>query len=986
LAQEKVRVYALAKMLNVESKALLDICQELGYDVKNQLSGLDPDQRDAIEQRVKRGGGGGTATLAPPKATAAPLVDPAKKIKNLDSRVVRPLPPQGRPIPSPAPVPPAPPPPAAATPPTQAPSPAPVAPTKPPAAATPPPAAPVTPPAAARPPVAPAARPTPPPVQPPPAARPTAPVPLAVSAPAAALPPQAPPKAPETRTPPTPAAAESGPRPPEAGAPKPPTVAPPPGRPRDLNQPRTDGGARRPRPAPRIGGGNIFVAKPPPPLKAQQPKEPPKAQQPKEPVAQKPVGRLPEGYVPGKGPINIKDLLNKPVTPAVPVTDVDDDEANKGKKKGPTGVVGRDQRHKERAQRQAERKGRENEKRNLLPGEEDEDRATRIKRKIQQKQRRGTLPPKSAKVVVTLPVTVRALSEAMGVRAPELLFKLRDHGINTMNINSSIEPEVAQLLALDYGRELEIKKPLDAEELLLESLRTPDNPDDLVSRAPVVTIMGHVDHGKTSLLDKIRQSNVVATEAGGITQVIRAWRVEHGGKPVTFLDTPGHEAFTKMRARGAHVTDIAVIVVAADDGVMPQTEEAINHARAAGVSLVVAINKVDLPNANINKTRQQLYSLNVLPDNMGGDTPFVETSAATGKGIDELLDTLSLVAELKELKANPKKPAEGTCLEAKLDPQEGVQATLLVQSGTLRAGDILLCGATYGRVRAMYDDLGRPIEEAGPSVPVRITGLDAVPNADDTFQVVPDLVTAREIADKRGEKLHEAATTKRTPLSLDSLAEQKVAELKVILKADFRGSVEAIRKELEKLQHEEVRVRVLHTGIGAITESDVQLALTSPQDTMVVGFNVVPDDRALTMAEERGIQVREYNIIYKLTDDVRSALEGKLKPREEVIHLGRAVVRETFKISRVGTIAGCYVTQGTLERSAKVRVIREGVVIYPPPDKSAGLESLKRFKEDVREVQQGYECGLKVAGYDDVKVGDVIEAYRIEQVQRTLEK
>jgi translation initiation factor IF-2 len=286
----------------------------------------------------------------------------------------------------------------------------------------------------------------------------------------------------------------------------------------------------------------------------------------------------------------------------------------------------------------------------------------------------------------------------------------------------------------------------------------------------------------------------------------------------------------------------------------------------------------------------------------------------------------------------------------------------------------------------MYDDLGRPAEEAGPSVPVRITGLDSVPNADDTFNVVPDLVVARQIAEKRGEKQHEAATAKRTPMSLESLTELKVTELKVILKADFRGSVEAIRKELEKLHHEEVRVRVLHTGIGAITESDVQLALTSPADTMVVGFNVVPDDRALTMAEERGVKIREYNIIYKLTDDVRAALEGKLKPREEIIHLGRAVVRDTFKISRVGTIAGCYVTQGTIERSAKVRVIREGAVIYPPPDKSAGLESLKRFKEDVREVQQGYECGLKVAGYDDVKVGDVVEAYRIEQVQRTLDK
>ncbi|HKI35828.1 MAG TPA: translation initiation factor IF-2 [Gemmataceae bacterium] len=1026
MAQEKVRVYALAKMLNLESKALLDICQELGYDVKNQLSGLDPDQREAIELRLKRGQGGGTAVLAPPKAAAPPVVA-EKKVKVLDARVRPPQ--QGRPIsiPSPPAQPAAPAVPAAAAPapvvpatalaPAATPAPAaeaPKAPAVPPSVAPPaptvaaPPSPPAAPPSAAAaakpleaPPTPTAARPTAPVPMPPttrspvtpatPSPKPTAPAPPAppaVTAPAATVPPPTPPRSPEPRMPqtPVPAPPEGGPRLPEGGGAKPPPAINPGGRPRDLNQPRPDSGQRRPRPQPRVGGF-VIAPRPTPPLKAPQPKAEEKKQQP----VQKPIREIPrELQQPGKALIDIKQLLKGPVvTPAAPVVEDEDDEANKGKKKIPTGVVGRDQRHQDRAKRQLERKGRENEKRALLPGEEQEDartRAERLKRRIKEKQRRGTLPPKSSKVVVTVPITVRSLSEAMGVRSAELLFKLRDHGINANNLNLTIEPEMAEMLALDLGRELEIKRPLDAEEQLLASLKAPDNPEDLVLRAPIVTIMGHVDHGKTSLLDKIRQSNVAATEAGGITQVIRAWRVEHGGKPVTFLDTPGHEAFTKMRARGANVTDVAVIVVAADDGVMPQTEEAINHARAAGVSLVVAINKVDLPNANLNKTRQQLYSLNVLPDNMGGDTPFVETSAATGKGIDELLDTLSLVAELKELKANPKKPAEGTCLEAKLDPQEGVQATLLVQSGTLRTGDQLLCGATYGRVRAMYDDLGRPIEEAGPSVPVRITGLDEVPNADDTFQVVPDLVVARGIAEKRSEKLHDAATPRNKPLSLESLAELKVTELKVILKADFRGSVEAIRKELEKLHHEEVRVRVLHAGIGAITESDIQLALTSPQETMVVGFNVVPDDRALAMAEERGIKIREYNIIYKLTDDVRAALEGKLKPREETIHLGRAVVRQTFKVSRAGTIAGCYITQGTLERSAKVRVIREGVVIYPPPDRTAGLESLKRFKEDVREVREGFECGMKVAGYDDIKVGDVIEAYRIEQVQRTLEK
>jgi translation initiation factor IF-2 len=364
--------------------------------------------------------------------------------------------------------------------------------------------------------------------------------------------------------------------------------------------------------------------------------------------------------------------------------------------------------------------------------------------------------------------------------------------------------------------------------------------------------------------------------------------------------------------------------------------------------------------------------------------PFVHTSAATGKGIDELLETLSVVAELKELKANPNKAASGTCLEAYLDEGEGVLATLLVREGTLRRGDIILCGASYGRVRAMYDDLGRPLQEAGPSVPVRVTGLDDVPNADDPFVVAPELSIAREISEKRKGKAQEAALRPRQVLGLDSIGEQKITELKVILKAEARGSIEAIRKELEKLHHDEVRVRLLHAAIGGITTNDVSLALTSPEDTLVLGFNVVPDDQARALAEERGIEIRQYDIIYKLTDDIRSALEGKLKPREEVVHLGRAVVRETFRISRVGTIAGCYVTQGVIERSAKVRIIRSGVVIYPPADRTVGLESLKRFKEDAREVREGFECGLKVAGYDDIKVDDVIEAYRVDQVQRTL--
>jgi translation initiation factor IF-2 len=772
----------------------------------------------------------------------------------------------------------------------------------------------------------------------------------------------------------------------------------------DLSRP---GGSRPPERRPPGGRDrrpNLgpVVAKPPqaikPFVKQPEPKQPPKE-------GPRKIAEIPAELLNTGGQVTIRDVLSKVqeqqtgrggAATAPPDVDIpDDEEGGDGKKprRIGTGVVGRDARHKVRAERQQQRKKSDAPELKTVRSlggvaviDEEERRRGRRHDRIR-KLKKGPQPRKG-KVPIQLPITVRSLSEAIGVRVNDLIKKLMDTGM-MVTINSTVEPEVAETLALENGCELDVKRQLDAEDKVLAEQQKPDRPEDLVPRAPVVTIMGHVDHGKTSLLDQIRgmyglQSDVVSTEAGGITQVLRAWRVEKDGKPVTFLDTPGHEAFTKMRARGANVTDIAVIVVAADDGVMPQTEEAISHAKAAAVKVVVAINKVDLPNANLNKTRQQLYSLDVLPDNMGGDTPFVETSAATGKGIDDLLEAISIVAELEDLKANPNKPASGTCLEAYLSEEEGVLATLLVQDGTLRHGDVVVCGASYGRVRAMYNDLGRPIEEAGPSVPVRITGLDVVPNADDTFLAVPDLAVAREVAEKRKDRQQEAALVGRKPLALEDLTAARIAELKVILKAEARGSIEAIRKELEKLQHEEVRVRVLHAAIGGITESDVQLALTSPQDTLILGFNVVPDDRARALAEERGISIRQYNIIYQLTDDVRSALEGKLKPREEVIHLGRAVVRETFKISRVGTIAGCYVTQGTIERNAKVRVIRSGVVVYPPADRTVGLESLKRFKEDVREVREGFECGLKVAGYDDVKVDDVIEAYRVEQVQRTL--
>jgi translation initiation factor IF-2 len=992
LQTEKVRVYHLAHELNMESKELLDLCRQHGLDVKNQLSTLNPEQRDAILALVRNKG----AAAVAPKAPTVPPVLPPKHVPNLTGQrpAVLPSRPQAKREPE------------VVTPPPAAPpsseKPIPAVPTAAPTA-----------PAVKTPEPHPAVRvPEPPPVvtPPPPVVRPSESIPAAAKAPEAPRapdktpPPPAHPSAPRTQEPPAAPAPIRPPTLPSVGGPRTVRTLTPGGqRPNDgtgsrgpLGRGRVPGSGGRPTP---IAGGYRVAT--PPPQKTIRPIE---KKEPPVPTGPRKISEIPQEILNRDGPVKMEDIQrainqqNKPAAKLGPVTVVpddiiDDEEGADGKKKGaaakrgPGGVPGRDARHNQRNARQEQRKTKaEVELKGGRAGtllSDDDNPRVRLKPK---KQRvKGPTQPRVGKVPIDMPITVRSLSAAIGKRSGELLFKLMEHGAPpTITINSLIEPDMAEAMALEAGCELDIKHPSDAELRFVEEARKPDQPEDLLPRAPIVTIMGHVDHGKTSLLDKIRKSNVVDTEAGGITQVIRAWRVDHGGRPVTFLDTPGHEAFTKMRARGANVTDIAVIVVAADDGVMPQTEEAVSHAKAAGVSIVVAINKVDLPNANVKKTEQQLYGLGLIPDTMGGDVPFIYTSAATGKGVEELLDMLSVVAELRELKANPNKPATGTCLEAKLSEEEGVYATLLIREGTLRRGDVILVGAAYGRVRALYNDLGRPIEEAGPSVPVQITGLDEVPNADDPFLVVPDLSEAREIAENRKARNQAAALVPHKTMRLEDLAQAKVAELKVILKAEARGSIEAIRKELEKLRHDEVVVRVLHAAIGGITESDVQLALTSPADTLILGFNVVPDDRAQALAEERGVQIRQYNIIYKLTDDVRAALEGKLKPREDVIHLGRAVVRETFRISRTGTIAGCHVTQGVIERSAKVRVIRSGVVVYPPADRTVGLESLKRFKEDVREVREGYECGLKVAGYDDIKVDDIIEAYRIEQVMRTL--
>ena len=1015
MPKEKVRVYSLARKLNMESKDLLDLCRSHGLDLKNQLSSLDPDQCDLIEQLVKKG----PPKQAPktPQPSAPPFKSPFKDKKPIEdlagkrSAKADPAPPPVEPKREVADSSPKAKPKQEQVPAKTEPKPEPEPVEKTQEEVTP---AKVT-----------TKEEIPAEPEPVTTEETQADEPIVAETRSESVPVESPeikeqedltvdtPTAPKNDSPKEPEVSEEPEKPGTAAEETQPAYAPesPLQNPQSgsgysskvpsLNKKKIQdlgGGSKssgsKPKPKPKPAPTPYKIS-PPPPIRSKFKGSEPK--KPQETPTQKPIATFDKDLMQEakNKVIRPEQLLgkdNKEKADTFVDGEADDDgRQGKGKGKGKGGAKGSPV--DDRKQRKANREERARRRKNsqsavIVDGKvvetDDESRHRGHRPKKVKKAAPG--PIKKDKIIMELPITVRSLSEQLGIKSVPLLFKLKDYGLPaSMSINSEIDVEIAEEIALENGTLLEIKRSLDAEDHLLAGFDVPDEEKDLLPRAPVVTVMGHVDHGKTSLLDQIRRTNVVSTEAGGITQVIRAWRVDHGGHPITFLDTPGHEAFTKMRARGAQVTDIAVIVVAADDGIMPQTEEAIDHAKAAGVSLVIAINKVDLPNANVDKTRQQLYSKEILPDNMGGDTPFVETSASTGKGIDELLDSISLVAELKELKANPNRPGMGICLEAELTEGEGVLATLLVQNGTLRKGDVILCGPAYGRIRQMYDSLGTAIEEAGPSMPVRITGLDTVPNADDQFNVADDLSTAREISEKRKSQSQEAALAPKVSFDLAMLSAQDMAELKVIIKADFRGSIEAIRKELEKLKHEEVSVKILRAATGGISESDVDLALTSPEDTVIVGFNVVPDDRAKNSAEEKGISLRLYNVIYELTNDIKAALEGKLKPRQEVINLGRAVVRNTFKISRVGTIAGCYVTQGIIKRSAKVRLIREGVIIYPPAEKTVGLDSLKRFKDDASEVREGFECGLKIVGYDDVKVGDVIEAYRVEEIQRTLD-
>ena len=576
---------------------------------------------------------------------------------------------------------------------------------------------------------------------------------------------------------------------------------------------------------------------------------------------------------------------------------------------------------------------------------------------------------------ITIPdkISVRDLGNSLEVEPVKIIKKLIDYGL-MVNINAEIDFELAKKLAGEFGFKA-VEEQKDGKSLSKEE--ECDKPEDLKPRPPVVTVMGHVDHGKTSLLDAIRETNITKREAGGITQHIGASEVEINGKKIVFLDTPGHEAFTTLRARGAQVTDIAILVVAADDGVMPQTIEAVNHAKAAGVPIIVAVNKIDKATANPDRVKQQL-SEDLIPEEWGGDTIFVNVSAKTKVGIDQLLEMVTLVAEMAELKANYTCKASGVIIESKLDKGRGPIATVLVQRGTLKVGDDIVAGVAFGRVRALFNSQGKRIKEAGPSIPVEVLGLSEVPTAGDILRAVSSEREAKAIAEEQVNRQRESEFATSKKISLQQLYERlqkgEVKELNLIIKADVQGSIEALKQSLEKCSTNEVEVRIIHGAVGAVTESDVMLA--SASDAIIIGFNVRPDSNARKLAEKEQIDIRTYRIIYDVVDDIKAAMKGMLEPEYEEVVLGRAEVRALFKVPGVGVVAGCFVTEGKVTRNSKVRVIREGIVVY-----EGKIASLKRFKDDIREVVSGYECGIGIEKFNDIKEQDVLEAFIDRPVQ-----
>ncbi len=942
----KIRIFALAKELGIDSKDLIEHCNAAGIKLKNSpLASISPEERDRVLQQMKKGSPSAVAAPATEDVQMTPFArDPmrdAGKIRSIKPVVSRP--------------------PLARDRGTVAVEVAPEAP-------------------------APEARPAvdteiSPPVEMPP---PT----VAASSALVEEPPASPPNAggPLRRTAPGAAPEEASPALAPESAPRTAT----PMRPDDYIAP--GGGAR--------AGSSIREMKPRGSIVDEQgqqrrPKAKPKPALPS--IAAPPNYRAPVNRTNKKeeAPAQKPDI---PLSPDIfgensPLRDHLNKNAEqkkrrkKGDEPGPPGAVsstsfiGEEEDKDKRAAVVGPRDRRENWKRSQDRGEPE-----RKKRPIRFRQR-GRTEPVSLKTAAELvpPITMRSLSEALGRPAKDLMRILFERGEMT-TINQTLSEETALELAMEIGVDLTIRKAKDLEQELVEETEAPEAPENLVDRPPIVTILGHVDHGKTTLLDKIRSANVAAGEAGGITQHIAAYQVEHGGKKITFVDTPGHAAFSEMRARGANLTDIVVLVVAADDGVMPQTVECISHARAANVPMIVALNKSDLPQATEQKVQRILQDLatnHVQPTEWGGETDVIRTSGVTGRGIDDLLETILLSTEMRGLKVNPDRPAVGVCLEAFRDEGRGVLAWFVVQKGTLRVGDIVLCGEAEGRIRAIYDDHDRPIESAGPSAPVKVAGLDSMPGAGDRFSVMHDIEQARAMVQERRQRGRAATLSGRDrPRSMEDILsaarDGSVQDLPLIIKADSQGSIEALRSEIGKFTHPEVRVQIVHEGVGGVNESDVSLAEAS--HAIIIAFHVVPEERARALAERVGVDIKRYDIIYEVTETIRLSLEGLLLPERKQVMTGRALVLKTFQISRLGTIAGCRVLSGTIERSNRISVSRDQTVLN-----TYEIASLKRGKDDAREVREGMECGIRLEGFNDIKEGDLLEGYRVDEIKRKLE-
>lgn len=929
---QKIRIFALAKELGVDSKELIEYCNRAGIELKNSaLASISPEERDMVVGFMERERSSGTATATQerPRAPVRESVDyAAGKVREI--KAMPPRPQLGRARPAPV--------------------------------------------EEAPPEEQPAAEPAAPEVEEQPAAE-------DVTASPAAAEPAAPEADTETGDVAAAAAedrtgADGGP--PEA--PKKPDVGPirrgdyvpasgTPGRTmREMRPqgtvPESELRGRRAREKDKERGrpGIPNIAAPPPMLAPK-----PRRTEPEGP-AQKPVKKLTPGML-GGGASPLGEHLRKSA-----------EQKDKKKKGDRTGDVGGKRPFAVEEDTEGRPKLRPKRGRTAVRDEDDDRRRTTTLRR--RRQRGAAQVYLKTEAEVEHPITVRALSEALGRPAKALLKILWDRG-QMVSINETLTEEDAIEVALELGVDLRIKRERDIEEELVAQLDAEEPEEALVERPPIVTILGHVDHGKTTLLDKLRETDIAAGEAGGITQHIRSYQVERNGKKVTFVDTPGHAAFGEMRARGANVTDIVVLVVAADDGVMPQTVECISHARAAEVPMVVALNKIDLPDVNVEKALQGLAANNVLPAEWGGEVEVVRTSGESGEGLDDLLETILVTAELHEFKANPNRPAYGACFEAFRDEGRGVVAWVIVQNGTLRVGDVMLCGSAYGRVRAIYNDRDEEIAEAPPSTPVRVAGLNEMPNAGDHFFIMADLEEARQVAATRHEKGRALTLAGRgRPRTLDDILNAarggSVQDLPLILKADTPGSLEALKGEITKLQHPEVRPQVIHEGVGGVNESDVYLA--SASGAIIIAFHVIPEDRAEVLAEREGVEIRRYNIIYEVTDHIKRALEGLLIPERVQVATGRALVLQTFDISRFGRIAGCRVLSGTIERNHRVRLIRDQKILN-----DFELASLRREKDDVREVREGFECGIRLAGFNDIKEGDLLEAYRIEEVKRTLD-